>query len=140
MSMSDCHGTIWMEREPVEWRDLKVHVLTHTLHNGCGSFEGALDYNEQGGRSIFRLPEHRARLFNSAKTSRTKVPFSFEPPALKVLLADIAHRAALLRLWAWLLSVAAPKTTNPAEAGFVTRARSRSGPATAATSEDTHHG
>src|SRR5574343_84868 len=29
-----------MDGEMVDWRDAKVHVLTHTLHFSCGAFEG----------------------------------------------------------------------------------------------------
>ena len=36
MSMADRDGKIWMDGQLVEWRDAKIHVLTHTLHYGCG--------------------------------------------------------------------------------------------------------
>ena len=45
MSMSDRDGKIWMDGELVDWRDAKIHVLTHTLHYGCGAFEGVRAYN-----------------------------------------------------------------------------------------------
>ena len=32
MSMSDRDGKIWMDGQLVEWRDAKIHVLSHTLH------------------------------------------------------------------------------------------------------------
>ena len=38
--MSDRDGKIWMDGQMVEWRDAKIHVLSHTLHYGCGAFEG----------------------------------------------------------------------------------------------------
>jgi branched-chain amino acid aminotransferase len=38
-SMADRDGKIWMDGEMVEWRNAKIHVLTHTLHYGCGAFE-----------------------------------------------------------------------------------------------------
>src|SRR6476646_4799456 len=78
MSMADRDGKIWMDGAMVDWRDAKVHVLTHTLHYGCGAFEGVRAYNAQGGTAIFRLREHTERLFNSAKILRMKIPFSFE--------------------------------------------------------------
>ena len=31
---------IWMDGELVDWDDATVHVLTHTLHYGCGVFDG----------------------------------------------------------------------------------------------------
>jgi branched-chain amino acid aminotransferase len=60
----------------VEWRDAKIHVLTHTLHYGCGAFEGIRAYNTVNGTAIFRLEEHTERLFNSAKILRMHIPFS----------------------------------------------------------------
>ena len=77
-SMADRDGKIWMDGELVEWRDAKIHVLTHTLHYGCGAFEGVRAYNTVNGTAIFRLYEHTQRLFNSAKILRMKIPFSFE--------------------------------------------------------------
>jgi len=77
-SMADRDGKIWMDGELVDWRDAKVHVLTHTLHYGCGAFEGVRAYNTAGGTAIFRLQEHTDRLFNSAKILRMQMPFSKE--------------------------------------------------------------
>jgi branched-chain amino acid aminotransferase len=77
-SMSDRDGKIWMDGQMVDWRDAKIHVLTHTLHYGCGAFEGVRAYNAVGGTAIFRLQEHTERLFNSAKILRMKMPFTLE--------------------------------------------------------------
>jgi branched-chain amino acid aminotransferase len=78
MSMADRDGKIWMDGTMVEWRDAKIHVLSHTLHYGCGAFEGVRAYDAQGGTAIFRLREHTERLFNSAKILRMKIPFTVE--------------------------------------------------------------
>jgi branched-chain amino acid aminotransferase len=77
-AMHDRDGKIWMDGQLVEWRDAKIHVLTHTLHYGCGAFEGVRAYNAVGGTAIFRLREHTERLFNSAKILRMKMPFTVE--------------------------------------------------------------
>jgi branched-chain amino acid aminotransferase len=76
MSMADRDGKIWMDGTLVEWRDAKIHVLTHTLHYGCGAFEGVRAYDTVNGTAIFRLQEHTERLFNSAKILRMKIPFT----------------------------------------------------------------
>jgi branched-chain amino acid aminotransferase len=81
MSMEDRDGKIWMDGALVDWRDAKIHVLTHTLHYGCGAFEGVRAYNTVQGTAIFRLREHTERLFNSAKILRMKIPFGFEQVA-----------------------------------------------------------
>ena len=62
MSMSDRDGKIWMDGQLVDWRDAKIHVLSHTLHYGCGAFEGVRAYNTANGTAIFRLREHTERL------------------------------------------------------------------------------
>jgi branched-chain amino acid aminotransferase len=77
--MSDRDGKIWMDGQMVEWRDAKIHVLTHTLHYGCGAFEGVRAYRgDDGSTAIFRLEEHTTRLFNSAKILRMVIPFTKE--------------------------------------------------------------
>ena len=43
-SMADRDGFIWMDGNMVDWRDAKIHVLTHTLHYGMGVFEGVRAY------------------------------------------------------------------------------------------------
>jgi len=77
-SMEDRDGKIWMDGRMVEWRDAKIHVLTHTLHYGCGVFEGVRAYKTDSGTAIFRLQEHTERLINSAKILRMQIPFSQE--------------------------------------------------------------
>ena len=75
-SMADRDGQIWLDGQMVDWRDAKIHVLTHTLHYGCGAFEGVRAYDTVDGTAIFRLEEHTQRLFNSAKILRMPMPFS----------------------------------------------------------------
>ena len=77
-SMADRDGKIWMDGQMVDWRDAKIHVLTHTLHYGCGAFEGVRAYKTDKGTAIFRLREHTDRLFNSAKILRMAMPFTRE--------------------------------------------------------------
>ena len=77
-SMADRDGKIWMDGQMVEWRDAKIHVLTHTLHYGCGAFEGVRAYKTPKGTAIFRLQEHTQRLFNSGKILRMAIPFTQE--------------------------------------------------------------
>ncbi|MEI7444945.1 MAG: branched-chain amino acid transaminase [Burkholderiales bacterium] len=79
MSMADRDGHIWYDGKLVDWRDAKLHVLTHSLHYGMGVFEGVRAYKTaNGSTAIFRLKEHTRRLFNSAKIFQMQLPFSFE--------------------------------------------------------------
>ncbi|MGH7747522.1 MAG: branched-chain amino acid aminotransferase [Candidatus Dormibacteria bacterium] len=67
----DRDGWIWFDGAFRPWREAKVHVLTHGLHYASAVFEGERMY---GGR-IFRLEEHTARLFNSARILDFEIPF-----------------------------------------------------------------
>lgn len=59
---------IWMDGEWVRWDKATVHILTHALHYGDAAFEGIRCYETHDARlAIFRLEDHIARLFNSAK-------------------------------------------------------------------------
>lgn len=79
MSMADREGVIWFDGELVDWKDAKVHVLTHTLHYGLGVFEGVRAYQtESDGTAIFRLKEHTDRLFRSAHILQMNMPYDNE--------------------------------------------------------------
>jgi branched-chain amino acid aminotransferase len=78
MSFEDRDGFIWMDGEFVDWRDAKVHVLTHTLHYGVGVFEGVRAYATDKGPAIFRLDRHTERLLQSAKIMGMTIPFSVD--------------------------------------------------------------
>jgi len=58
---------IWMNGTFVDWDDATVHVLNPTLHYGWGVFEGIRAYATPRGPAIFRLTDHIARLFRSAR-------------------------------------------------------------------------
>ena len=69
---------IWMDGRLVDWDDAKIHVLTHTLHYGCGVFEGIRAYETDRGPAVFRLTPHIKRLFRSAKIYMLDIPFTEE--------------------------------------------------------------
>ena len=104
MSLDDRDGKIWMDGELVDWRDAKIHVLTHTLHYGCGAFEGVRAYNTVEGTAIFRLVEHTDRLFNSAKILRMKIPFPIEQveEAQKAVVRENQLASCYLRPLTWI--------------------------------------
>ncbi len=58
---------IWMDGDFVQWKDAKVHVLSHVIHYGTGVFEGIRAYNNDGVPAVFRLDKHMKRFVNSAK-------------------------------------------------------------------------
>ena len=103
-ALSDRDGKIWMDGQMVEWRDAKIHVLTHTLHYGCGAFEGVRAYKTDKGVAIFRLQEHTQRLFNSAKILRIPMPFSQEEvnEAQRAVVRENKLESGYLRPLVWL--------------------------------------
>ncbi len=75
-AFDDRDGVIWIDGELVDWREAKVHVLTHTLHYGLGVFEGVRAYCTDKGPVIFRLDDHTDRLFRSAHILNMDIPFT----------------------------------------------------------------
>ena len=78
MILSELSGFIWLDGEMVDWKEAKVHLLTHTLHYGLGVFEGVRAYETPKGTAIFRLEDHTDRLFKSAEAVNLDIPFSAE--------------------------------------------------------------
>jgi branched-chain amino acid aminotransferase len=74
VSFDDRDGFIWMDGKIVEWREAKVHVLTHALHYASSVFEGQRAY----GGTIFKLREHSERLRRSAELIGFEIPYTAE--------------------------------------------------------------
>lgn len=75
--MVDKVKKIWLEGEFIDWDEAKVHVITHTLHYGLGSFEGIRAYKRaDGSTAIFRLEEHLDRLFDTCRLIMIEPKFS----------------------------------------------------------------
>jgi len=65
-------GKIWFNGELVEWKDARVHLLSHGLHYASCVFEGERVYDGE----IFKLEEHTDRLFHSAKRMGIVMPYT----------------------------------------------------------------
>ena len=65
-------GQIWYNNELVDWGDVKLHVLNHGLHYASCVFEGLRVYDGE----IFKLEEHTARFFYSAKRMGFEIPYT----------------------------------------------------------------
>jgi len=70
----DRNGVIWFNGELIDWRDAKVHVLTHGLHYASSVFEGERVYNG----TVFKLIEHTERLHASARMMGFEIPWTVE--------------------------------------------------------------
>ncbi len=73
-SFDDRDGLIWFDGELIDWRDAKIHVLSHALHYGSSVFEGERCYNGQ----IFELTQHSQRLIDSGKMLGFEIPYTVE--------------------------------------------------------------
>jgi branched-chain amino acid aminotransferase len=96
----DRDGFIYMDGKLVDWRDAKVHYLTHALHYGTCVFEGERAYNGK----IFKSAQHTQRLFDSAKMIRMDMSAfnaeELERAKYEVLKANNLTNA-YLRMAAW---------------------------------------
>lgn len=70
----DRDGLIWFDGKAVDWRDAKIHVLSHGLHYASVVFEGERAYSGK----IFKLHDHTLRLFKSAELLGMTIPYSVE--------------------------------------------------------------
>ncbi|MGC9369132.1 MAG: branched-chain amino acid aminotransferase [Paracoccaceae bacterium] len=70
----DRDGKIWMDGQLIDWRDAKVHILTHALHYASSVFEGERAYNGK----IFKSVEHSERLKRSANMIDFEIPWTVE--------------------------------------------------------------
>jgi len=95
----DRNGQIWIDGEFVDWRESKVHVLTHSLHYGSAVFEGNRAYEGE----VFRLEDHTQRLINSAKLMGYEIPYTVDQinAACKNTLAKSGLGDAYMRPFAW---------------------------------------
>jgi len=82
-----------MDGKFVPWEDAHVHALSHALHYGTGVFEGIRCYETKQGPAVFRLKEHVARLFRSAKLY--KMPMSHSQQEVAQAVKDLVRKNGL---------------------------------------------
>jgi branched-chain amino acid aminotransferase len=70
----DRDGKIWMDGTLVEWRDAKVHILTHAMHYASSVFEGERAY----GGKIFLSRKHSERLLRSGEMIDMPIPWTVD--------------------------------------------------------------
>ena len=92
-------GQIWFNGEFVDWKDAKIHVLTHGLHYASAVFEGERAY----GGEVFKLREHTERLIESGRILGFKVPYAADEidAATNELLRRQGFSDAYVRPIAW---------------------------------------
>ena len=106
-------GFIWFDGELIDWKDAKVHVLTHGLHYASSVFEGERCYDGK----IFREIEHTERLHHSANTLGFNIPFSIDEicKIRKLVLDSNKIRDGYIRPVAWrgseMMGISAQKNT-----------------------------
>ena len=84
---SDMLQYAFFEGEIVPFAEAKVSVGTHAVQYGTGAFAGIRGYLDADGETInvFRLPDHCARLLNSAKLLRAELPYGREQIARTIV-------------------------------------------------------
>lgn len=104
-------GVIWMDGSFVDWKDAKIHVLSHGLHYASSVFEGERAYDGE----IFKSRAHTDRLLNSAKLLDMEVPFSAEEieQAKRETLEKNRLETAYLRPVIWRGSTQMGVSANP---------------------------
>ena len=92
-------GYIWVNGALVEWKDAKLHVLSHGLHYGSCVFEGERAY----GGVIFKSREHSERFKNSAQLLDFEIPYSVEElmAAKDLVVAKNGFKNCYVRPFAW---------------------------------------
>ena len=105
-------GKIWFNGAPINWSDVKIHVLSHGLHYASCVFEGERVYDGE----IFKLEEHTERLFHSASRMGFKIPYSQEVlnKATKDIVAIQKIKNGYVRPIAWrgseMMAISAQQT------------------------------
>lgn len=67
--------TIWHNGRLKPWAEATTHVMAQAIHYGSSIFEGIRSYDTPDGPVIFRLDDHLARLFQSAKIYDLDMPY-----------------------------------------------------------------
>lgn len=98
-AFDDRDGVIWFDGHMVDWREAKVHVLTHAMHYASAVFEGERAY----GGEIFKSTAHSERLKQSARLLDFDIPYSVAEidAAKQMVLARSGLKDAYIRPLAW---------------------------------------
>ena len=105
-------GRIWFDGVPINWSEVKIHVLTHGLHYASCVFEGERVYDGE----IFKLEKHTERLFYSASRLGFKIPYTPEllNKACKEIIAIQKVENGYVRPIAWrgseMMAISAQQT------------------------------
>lgn len=69
---------VWHNGEQTAWEEARIHASAYGIHYGTGVFEGIRAYGTPEGPAIFRLPEHLARLRQSAAVYHLEIGWTDE--------------------------------------------------------------
>jgi branched-chain amino acid aminotransferase len=103
--MAKIETLAWLDGDILPVQEIRVSPLAHSLHYGTGVFEGIRCYTQEaGGGGLFRLQDHLARFFDSARILGYEIPYSAEEltRAAREVLRRNAMDTAYVRPLAWL--------------------------------------
>ena len=72
LNLEDRDGRIWYNGQLQDWRESKLHVLSHSLQYGSAVFEGERVY----AGKVFKLTRHTERLHKSAGMIGLELPYT----------------------------------------------------------------
>jgi branched-chain amino acid aminotransferase len=84
---------IWMDGSFRLWRDATMPISAN--HFGFGVFEGVRSYAVGRKTAIFRLEDHTARLFRSARIMKIATPELYDPEYLNAVQIELLKRNRL---------------------------------------------
>ncbi|MFA5954335.1 MAG: branched-chain amino acid transaminase [Patescibacteria group bacterium] len=67
---------VWVDGRYVPMAKANVPILTHSLHYGSAVYEGIRFYKTKNGTAVFRLSDHLARFFRSARAMGMHLPYT----------------------------------------------------------------
>lgn len=82
-------NNIWHNGSLIPWEKAQIHVMSHVIHYGSSVFEGIRCYTQPNSAGVFRLPEHMARMLDSAKIYR--MPISYTVDQLCAAVVDVVE-------------------------------------------------
>ncbi len=96
----DLPGSIWLDGQFIEWKEARIHLMTHALHYGSSVYEGLRAYNCR----VFKAVEHYERMVESARYIGLELGYTAEElvSITEKLITDWNYQNPYIRAIAWV--------------------------------------
>ena len=81
-SLDNRDGVIWFDGELPLWREARVHVPAHALHDGPGAFEGVRAYGTGTVAKLLWISELDGRVIGSGSRGTEKLQSKHFDPVM----------------------------------------------------------